>query len=132
MIVSNKETYFVPFVQLNQSYLTCSSFCHIRTSLLTAMSVTPYSPFCRFDSEHKSTIICMSFSPSGRFLASGSEDASLVIWEVKKGSPFAKITLESSILCLLWDPRRPTALFLGLLDGSAIYLDRFQVSLFVT
>lgn len=89
--------------------------------------IGPYLPTRRLTGEHSDSVICLAFSANGRYLASGSDDAMLVIWRVEDGIKLSSFRLESPALSLVWDSLRENRLFVGCLDGTAAFIDKFQV-----
>ena len=43
-------------------------------------------------SGHKSAVLCISFSPDGRFLASGSSDRRVLVWDIAYGHLLAELS----------------------------------------
>lgn len=74
---------------------------------------------------YESPVNCVSFSPTGDFLATGSEDGSLRIWDPSNGKDLASLNVGSSILCIVWDPIRRKRLFFGCQNGTVAFLDNF-------
>jgi WD40 repeat protein len=71
------------------------------------------------------TVNCLSFSPTGEYLASGSEDGKVRVWDPRDGAYLHSIQLGSPILCLKWDPTRRTRIFCGCQDGTVAYFENF-------
>ncbi|OIR58653.1 MAG: Notchless-like WD40 repeat-containing protein [Amphiamblys sp. WSBS2006] len=54
---------------------------------------------------HSEAILCVSFSPDGRGLASGGGDGSVRFWDLTTNTPKTKSTEHSKwVLCLRWSP----------------------------
>ena len=87
----------------------------------------PYLPIRRLTGEHKEPITCLAFSLAGDYLASASEDGVLVIWNIASGAQVASIQFENPVSSLVWDSRYQARLFVGCLDGIAVYIDNYQV-----
>ncbi|KAF8347502.1 WD40-repeat-containing domain protein [Amanita rubescens] len=88
--------------------------------------VGPYLPTRRLAGEHGDSIISLAFSAKGRYLASGSDDSTLVIWDVEDGNKLSSFRLDSRALSLVWDSHREDRLFVGCVDGTAAFIDKFQ------
>lgn len=89
--------------------------------------IGPYLPTRRLTGEHGDSVICLAFSANARYLASGSDDATLVIWRVEDGIKLSSFRLDSPALSLVWDSHRENRLFIGCLDGTAGFIDKFKV-----
>jgi WD40 repeat protein len=76
---------------------------------------------------HRGMINSMSFSRDGDYLATASEDGSLAVWETEAGLLKYSLCLGNPILTVAWDPRKKNRLFLGLLNGTAGFVDDFEV-----
>jgi WD40 repeat protein len=74
---------------------------------------------------YKSQINCISFSPTGEFLATGSEDGLLRAWNTLDGKELAFLEADSSITCIEWHPVRRKRLFFGCSGGSVMFADNF-------
>lgn len=53
---------------------------------------------------HTDEVMGLSFSPDGRFVATGGEDTNLVIWDAASGSKAAGTTLDDPIVALAYSP----------------------------
>ena len=53
---------------------------------------------------HEDTIRSISLDPKGQFLASGSDDKTVRIWEVLTGRCFKKFEFVDEIKCVAWNP----------------------------
>ena len=62
--------------------------------------VLPLTPKCR----HTDCVRCISVSPTGEYLASGSRDETLRFWEVSTGRCLKSMTVSSEVLSLDWNP----------------------------
>ncbi|KAF8841207.1 hypothetical protein BDN67DRAFT_980458 [Paxillus ammoniavirescens] len=68
---------------------------------------------------HIDSIICLSFSRCGKYLASGGEDSALIIWDVMKTTIIHRLSTDSPVLSLQWDLRSgDPRLFYGCENGS--------------
>lgn len=74
---------------------------------------------------YETPINCVAFSPAGEFLATGGEDGVLHIWSPGDTKPLASVDVDSSILCLEWDPVRYKRIFFGCQNGTAAFIDDF-------
>jgi WD40 repeat protein len=92
-----------------------------------------YLPVHTLKDGHTDSVISLAFSTSGTFLASGGEDAQVIVWDTDKGILVTRVTLQSPVLSLLWDMHNGTALFCGCQDGTLLlFPDMIQVIIFVT
>ena len=64
---------------------------------------------------YKSAVLCLAFSPGGRFLASGSSDRRVLVWDIAYGHLLAELSHHKSIISGLAFSREGTVL-----AGSAI------------
>jgi WD40 repeat protein len=88
----------------------------------------PYLALHRLRSAHnRNRINHLAFSPTADFLASGGEDGALAIWNVQNGKLIYCHKLQSPVLALAWDYHRPKRVFFGCENGTAAYIDGFQV-----
>lgn len=86
-----------------------------------------YLPALTLRNGHTDTVSSLAFSPSGNFLASGGDDAEVIVWDMEKGISVARIALQSPVISLLWDVRRSTALFCRCQDGALLLFSDIQV-----
>ncbi|KAI9476560.1 MAG: WD40-repeat-containing domain protein [Benjaminiella poitrasii] len=63
-----------------------------------------WTPFYSLDNEHTKSIITFAWSPNGYYLASSSEDNSIVIWNTKEKNPIAKEVASTYITGFAWHP----------------------------
>lgn len=57
-------------------------------------------------SGHGQPILCASFSPTGRLLATGSGDATARLWDLSTELPFHTLVGHKGwVLCAEWEPR---------------------------
>ena len=59
---------------------------------------------------HKSAVLCLAFSPDGRFLASGSSDRRVLVWDIAYGHLLAELSHHKSIISGLAFSREGTVL----------------------
>lgn len=78
--------------------------------------------------EHGDSVNTVAFSPCGKYLASGSSDHSVCIWNVHKGSFLFRVVFDSAINILHWHPTREETLICGCEDGSVLSMSDFRPS----
>jgi transcription initiation factor TFIID subunit 5 len=59
---------------------------------------------------HRSTVLCVAFSPDGRFLASGSGDLRVLVWDIAYGHLLAELSHHTSNIAGLAFSREGTVL----------------------
>ena len=74
----------------------------------------------------KSSITCLSFSPTGKELAVGMADGTLKIFGVNSGKVLQAVSRLSAVTAILWHPSKHRSLFVGYEDGR---LDVVRVNL---
>lgn len=89
----------------------------------------PYLPIRTLTGEHREFITCLAFSISGAYLASASQDGVVTIWGTTDGAQISSFQLGTSALALAWDTRQQFKLFVGCLNGTAVYVDNLQVGI---
>jgi ribosome biogenesis protein ERB1 len=72
-------------------------------------------------SGHSERIRSFCIDPSGQWIASGSDDFTVRIWEVSSGRNVNTITLEDQIMFISWNPNK-TLSILGVCCGDKVYL----------
>ena len=87
---------------------------------LPAMSATAYVDLHTFRESHSRNINTLSFSPSGRYLASGSDDQQVIVWVVPSGQQLYHLGFESPVDVLIWNPRWKDTLIIACDDGSLL------------
>lgn len=75
---------------------------------------------------HTDTVNCLAFSPHVDYLASGSDDCSLIVWHVSSGEVACTVHTPVPILSILWDPQRRSTIIFGCDNGIAAVLSDFQ------
>jgi len=98
--------------------------------ILTMKNIT-YLPVHTLKDGHTDNVISLAFSTSGIFLASGGEDAQVIVWDTDQGISVARVALQSPVLSLLWDVHRDSALFCGCQDGTLLLFPDIQVIRFL-
>jgi WD40 repeat protein len=78
-------------------------------------------------SGHSDTVNCLAFSSDARYLASGSDDHSMVIWNVANGAAMYRLAFVAPVRCLLWHPIRVETLICGLADGTVYEANKFSL-----
>lgn len=76
---------------------------------------------------HNDSINATQFSPNGTYLASGSEDGSLLIHPVGEWKPLLRFVDVSPITSLVWHPILGRLLFCGCRSGD-VHVIRFSAS----
>ncbi|KAI6008457.1 WD40-repeat-containing domain protein [Pisolithus marmoratus] len=76
--------------------------------------------------EHGDSVNTVSFSPCGKYLASGSSDHSICIWSMHSGSFLFRVVFDSAINILHWHPAREETLICGCDDGSVLFMSHFR------
>lgn len=97
-------------------------------TLSALMLSTPYMRIKTLRGQHTSNVNCLAFSPHAEYLASGSDDGHLIIWNVKSGAVACNIDAQNPVLSVVWDPRRRSTVFFGCEGGVAGKLGDFEVS----
>ena len=70
---------------------------------------------------HKGRVRSICVDPSGQWLASGSDDLTVKIWEISSGRVFKSISFEESIMSLSWNTNKSISI-LAVASGTAVYL----------
>lgn len=86
------------------------------------MSATAYVPVHTFKGGHSGNVNALAFAPSGRYLASGSDDQQVIIWAMSSGTQLYRIGFESAVDALLWHPRWQDTLIVACENGSLAQL----------
>lgn len=76
---------------------------------------------------HSSTINALSFSSDGKYLASGADDSTLIIWSLTAGRFIFRLRFTSPIHIVLWHPIYPETILVGCRDGVICQAKNFQL-----
>ncbi|EDR04847.1 uncharacterized protein LACBIDRAFT_330383 [Laccaria bicolor S238N-H82] len=88
----------------------------------------PFEPYTRLHTlagSHVSGVNVLAFSSCGRYLASGSNDKSIIIWDPISGKSLQRIFVKDEVSSLIWHPRN-CALYFGCQDGTLIVVENFS------
>ncbi|EPS99888.1 hypothetical protein FOMPIDRAFT_46431 [Fomitopsis schrenkii] len=91
------------------------------------MSSTAYINVHTLKDGHTDTINALTFSPDGSQLASGSDDRSVVVWSVTKGTLLHRLFFDSCVDCVLWHPLQEDTLVVACEDGSLRQVHGFSL-----
>ncbi len=72
---------------------------------------------------HTDSVNVLSFSPCGRFLASGADDGVVYIFNPRQGTKFMKVVAHHAVTTLAWHPTGQARLYVGREDGKVVFLD---------
>lgn len=78
------------------------------------------SPLLKILSGYKGAVQSLAFNPDGSLLASGSDDASVVLWDVKKGERIRTISSHQDAVKSVTFNRDGTLLASGSFDGTVL------------
>eukprot|EP00898_Chlorokybus_atmophyticus_P006593 jgi/Chlat1/6935/Chrsp52S06612 len=70
---------------------------------------------------HTGRVGSISVDPSGQWLASGSDDATVRVWEVRTGRCFQTWTLNAAVRHIAWNPN-PSSTIIAVATGKAVVL----------
>ncbi|OBZ77002.1 Pre-mRNA-processing factor 17 [Grifola frondosa] len=69
----------------------------------------------------------MSFSPNGRYIASGSDDHSIIIWDAEAGVFQYRLLFDSAVDCILWHPVHSNTVIVGTHNGFLFQIHGFTL-----
>ncbi|KAI0701429.1 WD40-repeat-containing domain protein [Cerioporus squamosus] len=75
---------------------------------------------------HSDTVNHLSFSPDGLYLASCSDDQSLIIWNVPEGRMLYRALFKSKVDRSIWHPLYPETVLVGCDNGYLYQLHEFS------
>ncbi|KAI8909726.1 NUC169 domain-containing protein, partial [Gorgonomyces haynaldii] len=70
---------------------------------------------------HTERIRCMDIDPSGQFIASGSDDKTVRVWEIRTGRLLKSIQTDDKVYSVQWNPNKQVSL-LAYACGSSVHL----------
>ncbi|KAF9500285.1 WD40 repeat-like protein [Pleurotus eryngii] len=82
-----------------------------------------YSCASTLNSCHTDSINVLTFSPCGKYLASGADDGVVYIYNPRQGAKFMKVVAHHAVTTLAWHPTGNGRLFVGREDGQVVFLD---------
>ncbi|KAH9922191.1 WD40-repeat-containing domain protein [Fomitopsis serialis] len=77
---------------------------------------------------HSDVVNALAFSPDGLYLASGSDDESVIIWNATLGTYLYRFTCDSRVDSLLWHPVEQETLIVGCQSGSLLQVRGFSLT----
>lgn len=107
--------------------LTASYTARQTSPTLTAMSTTAYVLQHHLNDGHSGTINALAFSPDGMYLASGSDDESVIVWNLPLGRYFYRCLFRSPVDSLLWNPVEEETLIVGCQSGALKQIRNFSL-----
>lgn len=88
---------------------------------------TLYTRISTLNGCHSDTIHCLSFSPAGDVLASGSDDGTIALWDIHEGTSLRRFSLGSPVTAIVWHPLRSKSVICGCFDGTVRFFEVFEV-----
>ena len=78
------------------------------------------------DGGHSDTVNYLSFSSDGTYLASCSDDHSLIVWHIAEGRLLYRVLFKSKVDRVIWHPGYPATLVVGCDNGYLYQLHEFS------
>jgi len=71
-------------------------------------------------SGHSSSISVLAFSPTGEYLASGSDDGTILVTATRSWEVVKKLVNVSPVTALMWDSTFPMMILCGFASGAVL------------
>ena len=91
----------------------------------TTASSTAYVHLHTLTQGHSGTINYAAFSPDGTYLASGGDDQTVIIWNIKEGTFLYRLQFNSAVDCLIWHPNHVETVIVGCQSGALQQIREF-------
>lgn len=91
------------------------------------MSTTAYVLQHHLGDGHSGTINALAFSADGMYLASGSDDESVIIWSLPFGHYCYRSLFRSPVDSVLWNPVEEETLIVGCQSGALKQIRNFSL-----